>query len=112
VRLQKVESWPDWKIAAALTIALRIVFSVVAGALSFFLSLKPALIQSNGLAENLALPGSWYYATLGVWERFDTLWYLHIAQHGYDAPMAVIFYPLYPAAIRGMIWLVAPIVGA
>jgi hypothetical protein len=41
-----------------------------------------------------------YDAWLGIWERFDTLWFLRIAEHGYDRPMAVIFYPLYPAAIR------------
>ena len=46
------------------------------------------------------LPPDWHYALLGIWERFDTLWYLHIAAHGYDLPRAVIFYPLYPAAIR------------
>jgi len=40
-----------------------------------------------------------------IWERFDTLWYLRIAQHGYDRPMAVIFYPLYPAAIRIVSWV-------
>src|SRR5208282_2072423 len=28
------------------------------------------------------------------------LWFLRIAEHGYDRPMAVIFYPLYAAAIR------------
>jgi len=112
VSRQKLESWPDWKIAAATTVALRIVFSLIAGVLSLFLHLKPALIQSNGLTENLAAPGSWYYATLGVWERFDTLWYLHIAQRGYDVATAVIFYPLYPTAIRGISWLAPPIVGA
>jgi hypothetical protein len=48
----------------------------------------------------LPSPHGLHYALLGIWERFDTLWFLHIAQHGYDRPMAVIFYPLYPAAIR------------
>ena len=28
----------------------------------------------------------WHYALLGIWERFDTLWYLRIAEHGYDLP--------------------------
>ena len=106
----ELRSWKDWKIALTVTMALRVIFSVVAGALSFFLHLNPALVRSNNFTENLAVPGSWYYATLGVWERFDTLWYLHIAQHGYDMPMAVIFYPAYPAAIRGISWLVSPIV--
>jgi hypothetical protein len=112
VSLERLESWAEWKIAAAMTIALRIVFSVIAGVLSLFLHINPALIGSNGLTENLAAPGSWGYAILGVWERFDTLWYLHIAQHGYDMPMAVIFYPLYPAAIRVVSWAFPPIVAA
>jgi hypothetical protein len=112
VSWRKLESWAEWKIALAITLGLRIAFSAVAGILSLFLHLNLALIQSNRLTENLAVPGSWYYATLGVWERFDTLWYLHIAQHGYDEPMAMIFYPLYPAAIRTISWLLPPIVAA
>ena len=68
--------------------------------LSFFLHPDPARIHSNALTGNLAAPGTWHNALVGVWERFDTLWYLRIAQHGYDLPRAVVFYPLYPAAIR------------
>jgi hypothetical protein len=48
----------------------------------------------------LPSPHGLYYALLGIWERFDTLWFLRIAEHGYDRPMAAIFYPLYPAVIR------------
>ncbi len=97
---RRLESWPDWKIAFILSAALRVLYSGMAAALSFFLHPDPAVIHSNALTENLPTPGSWRYALLGVWERFDTLWYLRIAQHGYDLPRAVIFYPLYPAAIR------------
>ena len=39
------------------------------------------------------------YALFGYWERFDTLWYITIANQGYDTQAAV-FYPLYPALIR------------
>ncbi len=84
----------------AIMIALRVFFSAIAAALSFVLHPDPALIRSNWLTEDLPASGTVHYALLGVWERFDTLWYLHIAQHGYDKPLAVIFYPLYPAAIR------------
>jgi hypothetical protein len=65
----------------------------------------PARIHTNALTENLPVAGSSYYSLVGVWERFDTLWYLRIAQHGYDLSRAVIFYPLYPAAIRIVSWL-------
>ena len=103
--LGRCESWPEWKTAFALTAILRVFYSGVAAALSFFLNPDPARIHTNALTENLSTPGSWHYALLGVWERFDTLWYLRIAQHGYDLPRAVIFYPLYPAAIRLVSWV-------
>jgi len=102
---RRVESWPDRKVALALAIFLRVFYSALAAALSFLLHPDPALIRSNALTENLSTPGTWHYALVGVWERFDTLWYLRIAQHGYDLPRAVIFYPLYPATIRVMSWV-------
>ena len=70
-----------------------------------FLHPDAALVRSNALTENLPAPGGWHYALLGIWERFDTLWYLRIAERGYDLPRAVIFYPLYPAAIRLISWV-------
>ncbi len=110
--LRRLESWPDWKISLALTVVLRVFYSGMAAALAFFLHPDPARIHSNALTENLPAPGSLYYALLGIWERFDTLWYLRIAQHGYDLPRAVIFYPLYPAAIRLVSWVLPVTVAA
>jgi len=101
---RKLESRADWQIALAITAILRVFYSAVAAALSFFLHPGPALIHSNALTENLPADGGLHRALLGIWERFDTLWFVHIAQHGYDQPMAVIFYPLYPAAIRMVNW--------
>jgi hypothetical protein len=103
---------PDWRIALAFTCGLRIICSAIAAGLSFVLHPSPALIRTNWLTENLPTPGTWHYALIGVWERFDTLWYLHIAGQGYDLPMAVIFYPLYPAAIRELSWALPPSVAA
>ena len=80
--------------------ALRVVYTAMAAAFLAFLHPDLALIQSNALTENLSPPHGLHYALIGIWERFDTLWFLRIAEHGYDRPMAVIFYPLYPAAIR------------
>ena len=53
-----------------------------------------------------------HYALLGIWERFDTLWFLRIAEHGYDRPRAVTFYPLYPLTIRVASWAFSPIIAA
>ena len=102
--LRKLQPRADWQIALAITVFLRLFYSVAAAVVSPFLHPDPALIRSNALTENLPAPGSWHYALLGIWERFDTLWYLRIAERGYDLPMAVIFYPLYPAAIRLVSW--------
>jgi hypothetical protein len=77
-----------------------------------FLHPDPALIHSNELTGNLPSPHGLHYALLGIWERFDTLWFMRIAEHGYDRPMAVIFYPLYPAAIRLVSVAIPGIAGA
>jgi hypothetical protein len=94
---------PAWLLAAVVTLALRAAYSAAAALATPFLNLDPALIRSNALTENLIQRSEgWRYALLGVWERFDTLWYLHIAEHGYDRPDAVVFFPLYPWLIRGV----------
>lgn len=97
---RKLASRPDWQIALLVTAALRAFYSALAAIFSQFLHPNPAAIASNALTGDLLAPHGPHYALLGIWERFDTLWYIRIAQHGYDRPMAVIFYPLYPAAIR------------
>ena len=107
-RTRQPGSWPDWQIALTITAGLRLVYSMFAAALSFVLHPAPALIHTNALTENLPAPGTLYYAILGVWERFDTLWYLHIAERGYDLDASVVFYPLYPAMIRA----ITPLAGA
>jgi Gpi18-like mannosyltransferase len=77
-------------------------YSAAAAAMSGSLRLDPVLIEANQLATNVMdRSAGWLYSLLGVWERFDTLWYMHIAATGYDRPDAVVFYPLYPALIAG-----------
>jgi hypothetical protein len=109
---RKLEPRADWQIALAITAALRVVYTGVAAAAAVFLHPDARLIHSNVLTENLPAPGSWHYALLGVWERFDTLWYLRIAEHGYDLPAGVVFYPLYPWLIRSLSGLTGPMAAA
>ena len=46
---------------------------------------------SGGAAEML----------LGVWQRFDTLWYIRIAAQGYSPDdVSTVYFPLYPTLIR------------
>jgi hypothetical protein len=110
--LRKLASRPDWQIAMTVTAALRVFYTAMAAAFLPFLHPDPALIHSNELTENLPVPHGMHYALLGIWERFDTLWFLRIAKNGYDRPMAVIFYPLYPATIRLVSRLMPALVAA
>jgi Mannosyltransferase (PIG-V) len=42
-------------------------------------------------------------AVIDVWARWDSSWYLNIAEHGYEAdPAAPAFFPLYPALMAGL----------
>lgn len=62
--------------------------------------------NDHQLAVNILGPGDgWRYLLYGIWDRFDTLWYVHIATHGYDRPDATVFYPLYPFLIHCLTWL-------
>ena len=109
---RKPEPRADWQIALAITAALRVVYTCVAAVAAVFVHPDAGLIQSNALTKNLPAPGSWHYALLGLWERFDTLWYLRIAERGYDLPAGVVFYPLYPWLIRDLSGLAGPMTAA
>jgi len=86
--------------ALAFAVLGRLLFSAIAALSVSHLVLNPLLIRSNDFTENILTPADgWKYALLGTWERFDTLWYIHLAQSGYDRPESVVFYPLYPALI-------------
>ncbi len=89
------------KVAAFYTIMLRVVYGLYGALLMDRLYIDPTLVHSNSFVDHL-IPRSdrFLYATLGLWEKFDTLWYIHIAQYGYDRPAAIVFFPLYPWLIR------------
>lgn len=94
------KSAKPWAVALIATCALRLVYSGLGALLAPYLKLDPALVRSNDFTERLMTPADgWSYRLLGVWERFDTLWYIHIAERGYDRPEAVVFFPLYPLLI-------------
>jgi hypothetical protein len=90
-----------WGVALIATCVLRLVYSILGALIAPYLKLDPTLVRSNDFTEHLMTPADgWSYRLLGMWERFDTLWYIHIAAQGYDRPEAVVFFPLYPLLIR------------
>lgn len=83
------------------TLFLRIFYSAAAALLPNSRMASPALADSNSFVSLGMQPSwEWRYLLYGVWERFDSLWYVHIAGHGYDRAQGTVFYPLYPLLIR------------
>jgi hypothetical protein len=52
-------------------------------------------------------PGAWARASAAVWARFDSYFFLHIAQHGYTDQGLGAFFPLYPLLVRLFAWPLA-----
>ncbi len=99
---------PGLRFALAAVLLLTVVYAAGA-ALAV-----PGIQKSQGLAKTnfvAAVEAPSYapgYLLAGVWQRFDTFWYLQIAEHGYEDPRSVVFYPLYPMLIRGISLLGVP----
>jgi hypothetical protein len=103
----------SWQRPLMLTLVLRLGYSLFAAAAALLQTVNWRLVHSNALTENLPPPDhSWRYLLFGVWNRFDTLWYLHIAARGYDRPEAVVFFPVYPGLIKLVSLLVPPMAAA
>jgi len=101
--------YPAPLVAFALAATLRALYTALAGFAVPYLLLLPAFITGNHFTEHLMTPAAGLqYALLGVWERLDTLNYIHIAQFGYNEPFIVVFYPVYPLLIR----LLTPVFGS
>ena len=43
--------------------------------------------------------GDWLFDTFAQW---DSVWFLHVARHGYDMKETAAFFPLYPLVVRGV----------
>jgi hypothetical protein len=85
-------------LAIAVTVSLRIGLALV-GSIALQDQSRVAL---SGNWEELVLPGS-DNATrvLSMWQRWDALWYQHIAEQGYAAgDGSTAFFPVYPLLMR------------
>lgn len=97
------KSYSPWRVALALTLGLRVLYSGAAAIFAAVIPVNLQLMRSNAFTESLSLPSrTFHYLFLDAWGRFDTLWYLHIAHSGYDYPGSIVFYPLYPILIRAV----------
>ena len=116
VRLGEWLRRPDIQVALYATLALRVLSSVIAALLP---QIFPAIYPWWGVdqADHFTLVHHPYagthplYTPLGYliqpWARWDTVWYVDIAEHGYATYGASAFMPGFPALMR----LFAPLAG-
>lgn len=93
---------PAWRFALQVYVPLRVALTAIAAAVRALypgdLSPHPVLRPYLGV---VAVEGGWQGLLLGVWQRWDTLWYMLIAQEGYAMHDTRIFAPpLYPWLMR------------
>lgn len=74
--------------------------AIWAGALLVLLTFQPNRHPRAGVWDDPALTHELGWIT-DVWARWDSVWFLRIAEHGYEAAAqsAPAFYPLYPALV-------------
>ena len=94
-------------VALAATVVLRLFYSISANFIPLARTASEAFIASNLHApgELMAAGDGWPYRLWGIWQRFDSISYLHIAAHGYDSAAVTVFYPFFPALIRVCGWI-------
>jgi len=106
-----IGAWERWRASCCgpsvrqtlvLFAVLRVGFSLWAG---LVLTLVPAEVGPSDVSrpyfDLLPVDEGWAGWLLGPWQRFDTLHYLTLARHGYQAgTQHTVFPPLYPWLIR------------
>ena len=96
------EWWPAWRFALGVYFALRLGLSGLAALVRTLyrgdLSPHPLFRPYLGIPP---VQSGWQDLLLGVWQRWDTLWYTLIAHRGYSLEDTSIFAPpLYPWLMR------------
>lgn len=100
--LVKALSDPAMRCAVGIYLAMRVAISLLAALILWLLNPPTApdsLLRPYQGVEPII--GGWAGLVLGVWQRFDTLWYLKIATQGYSPEDgSTVYFPLYPLLIR------------
>lgn len=98
LRARAVDLWHDRGVqqSVGIVIGLRVALGVVAWA---SVVLIPTTIVGGDWRELQAPPSDHLWALIQPWQRWDALWYQHIAMSGYSGS-DVVFFPLYPALMH------------
>ena len=104
-RLRGALGDPALRQAVATVAGLRVALGLVAWA---SIGIYPITVVGGDHLELLTPKGSRLWPWVGPWQRWDALWYEHIARSGYSRgdPDAA-FFPLFPGAVH----VISPLVG-
>jgi Mannosyltransferase (PIG-V) len=97
-RLDELRAWlPALRYCGVVYLVARIAL-ILLGAAAWGLTSEQNSVGPNGKVT--ALTNGWHNAITG-WNKQDSLWFLHIASHGYSASNdSAAFFPAYPMLIR------------
>lgn len=101
-----------WRAIAVQAAALWLVTRIAYVVLTYFAVILTSHTPVTGAA---VVPP---HALIDAWKRWDTIWYINIAQLGYWKLQAVAFFPLYPLLIKvasvfiGPHWMLAALIVA
>ena len=97
-------------VTARAFVASRLIV-ILAGAIGVLTaSQRPrAIFNSAGMSPHLGTVGN---VIFGPAVRWDAFFYVAIADHGYSAPGAPAFFPLYPTLMHALGWVVGSTAGA
>jgi len=101
----RLKGWdPALRYSLTIFLTMRLVLSSLAALILWRLkpptTPDPLLRPYQGVEPII---GGWAELVLGVWQRYDTLWYLKIATHGYSLEDgSIVYFPLYPLLIRAV----------
>jgi len=80
----------------------------IAGSARFLTAVRLAYLLGTAYtllwAPVRAGPGG--HLLLRTFDRWDSLWFTRIAEHGYSTKQAAAFFPVYPLLVRGVGWIV------
>lgn len=68
------------------------------GALAALAVLQPEWFHVPGATVDFGSPGD----LIGIWARWDSYWFISIAEHGYRGGDEAAFFPLYPGAVAAV----------
>jgi hypothetical protein len=85
-----------WRWSLQVWLLVRIVLSAI-GVLLYVTHAIPNNSPYGDLYFGvLPIRVGWQGALLGVWQRWDSVYYMHIVEHGYTTAQLSAFFPLYP----------------